>query len=925
MNGKSKKNISYPSVQQLQSEIDELSRQVKQLERDNQMLSVINRNTEQLRRAYEAEKKLQYLYNDLLLKNCPNMLFLFNENLCFVTCSVSCDPLLCDCGQLNLINRPFRAVFSEKLKDDWVEKVFEHNSYVLKTHEQCRYDDTVVFSDGEYIHVQITISPIIDENKNCRGTLMSVNNVTELIETKRHAEETAHSKSNFLANMSHEIRTPMNAVKGLSELLSRTELNSLQRNYVRNIISSSNSLLGIINDVLDFSKIDANKIELTEEPYDLAEMVTSVCNIVNMRADGKKLSFTVDAPPTLPSCLIGDDVRIKQIITNLLSNAVKYTNEGYVRLIVRTETHGNSLYLVCSVEDSGIGIHKNDIPTLFEAFSRADLHTNRNIVGTGLGLTISKQLAIVMGGDLWVDSVYGKGSSFTFCIPQKVKNPAPIAEVFGRKEKRVLVLRTQSRKHNLCEMLDLLGVGYDTIISDDTNPDRVLATHQSSYTHCIYEDTFPPSLVSSIRSKITACHFAAIKDIHNVALVADDNDVPLYFPLFISELAKFLNANNDDSLNNRADTAKNDKKTGIEATALIVDDNEINLIVGEEMLHSFGITVFRAESGKRALELCDTQKFDLIFMDHMMPEMDGIQTTHMIRAGQGENKSTPIIALTANVVNNMQNYYLNCGMDDFIGKPVEFSDIGRVLDKWLPHQERNQKIERAEPVSATNCLFKVDTSKLIKAMDSTGLCASEVLRELNGDFKRYVSRIENLWKILNKLTDTLCCEVEEERWDAFSRDILTLRSFLFSIGARDSALHARQLAAAANKRDICYMNNEFCIFTGNMFLLEQKLSVIIPMAKGESISEVMLGDRNLLSKCLKKIGIALSQCNMTEAMEQIEKVAAYSLDKNLDKSINLIYTSVQNGEFDKAVALHSDAMANYFSADIKKPAVIETL
>lgn len=673
------------NIEEAWQEVEKLRRSVKRLERDNRLLSIMNENAEKLRRFNEEEKKLQYLYNDLLLENCPNMIFLFNEDLRFAICSSMCLPLLGNKNRNDLKNSLFKEVFSEEVDQEWINKVYEQNKEILESLTPARYDDTILFANNTFIHVQIAISPIVNEDNICLGTIMTINDITELIETKQRAEEAAKSKSSFLANMSHEIRTPMNAIKGLSELLSLTELDHLQRKYVHNIISSSNSLINIINDVLDFSKIDANKIEIVQVSYSVSELIAEVSNVINLRADEKDLLLLIEVSPSIPSELKGDDVRIKQVITNLLSNAVKYTVSGYVRFKLSAKQTADGMFLDCVVEDSGIGIKEEDLSKLFNAFSRVDLHTNRSIAGTGLGLAISKQLVLAMGGEITVSSNYGEGSTFRFSIPQEIISDQPLAEVQNVEQKNVLLIGNEIRINSISDMLKELSMDCDCIYE----PYVLDYFDLTKYTHCIYDSSLQEYNLRLLRSKMPDVLFAELRNMKNALAVSNLYDTILFLPLLVTDLADFLNKETKDiEPEGEFDSIKQlDNFFLVDVELLVVDDNEINLMVSSEMLASYGAEVICASGGEEALQYCKEKTYDIIFLDHMMPGMDGVEVAERIRSEKGLNQHVPIVALTANVANDMKSYYIQCGMDDFIGKPIEFSELGRVLTQWLPKEK----------------------------------------------------------------------------------------------------------------------------------------------------------------------------------------------------------------------------------------------
>lgn len=903
----SEKNGAVQTMEEALEEIARLQRMIKRRDQDNEMLSVMNENAERLRRQNEAEKKLQYLYNELLLENCPNMIFLFNENLDFVLCSAACLPLLVSADRQDLLNRPFRKVFSAHVKTRWVNKVYEQSREVLRENSSFRYDDTIQFEDGAFMHVQVAVSPIRQDGV-CLGTLMTVNDITELVRTKEKAEAAAISKSSFLANMSHEIRTPMNAVKGLSELLALTQLDDLQRNYIRNIINSSNSLLNIINDILDFSKIDANRIELVEGAYSLAEMLAEVSNIVSLRAEDKGLTLLIEASPTLPSRLFGDDVRIKQVIINLLSNAVKYTKQGYVRLCIYEKVRNGQMYLVCAVEDSGIGIREEELPYLFEAFSRADLHTNRSITGTGLGLAISKQLVKAMDGDISVSSVYGKGSVFSFYVPQKVVDAEPLASVKHAAQKKVLLVGEPLRMENIEVMLKSLSVACSRVLNPGAAAGRVF----SGCTHVIYDGVFGREPVEELHRLIPAAEFAVLRDMRKVLDMTGERDSVLFSPLLITDLAKYLNRRGETAGEEEDGGEKSLQNFRLEhAELLVVDDNEINLMVGSEMLRSFGAQVTCAESGAEALKLCAGRKFDLIFLDHMMPEMDGIELAARIRSQPGLNRGTPLVALTANVVSDMKSYYVQHGMDDFIGKPIEFSELARVLLQWIPSGKIRPGAagdESASPSEAAGSVSAGEGDALIRALDLFGMYSSDVLREMNGDYKGYAARLNRASQILESLTGRLRTDVQEERWSDFSENMEKLFSILYEIGARDCAGRARQLTRAADTRNLGPIYGDFPGLMNNMYMLGKKLEILVSRMQGGHSAPI--NDFAYLSGRIKALGESLAQGDGGEALAFADDLAAHSLDRELDEAIRKIRDFLQRRDFSGAAA-EQKRMARY--------------
>jgi len=388
------------------------------------------------------------------------------------------------------------------------------------------------------------------------------------------ANQANEAKSYFLSTMSHDIRTPMNAIIGMNEMILRDSHDDEILMYSENIRAAGNTLLGIINDILDFSKIEAGKMEIINVDYNCASLLNDIVNMVQRKADEKNLIFKLDVDPDIPRCLHGDEIRIKQVITNILSNAVKYTKEGGVTFSINStkcEDNPDYVMLHVSVEDTGIGIKKEDLDKLFAAFERIDEKKNRNIEGTGLGMAIAQSFLDMMGSSIQVESEYGRGSVFSFDLKQKVVKWEPLGE-------------------------------FD----------------------------------SAYRS------FLKEREQYKVSFVAPD------------------------------------------ARILVVDDNEINLKVFGNLLRETKIQIDTAESGDACLTLFKRNFYDVIFLDHMMPDKDGIETIkEMKECTDTPNAKTPVICLTANAVSGMREMYINAGFDDYLTKPIDTSRLENMLCTYI--------------------------------------------------------------------------------------------------------------------------------------------------------------------------------------------------------------------------------------------------
>ena len=463
---------------------------------------------------------------------------------------------------------PPKEEFLYKEFGDWVThldsntgktRYYTRNDRILK----CRLS---YFTMGKQSHIQGYLIEISDDTNQQL-------HIQELNEMARKAEEANLAKSTFIANMSHEIRTPIHAVLGMNEMIMRESSEPQIRVYAGNIKKSGNLLLSLVNNILDYSRMEQGNQKLQLVTYETGKLLSNALDVIRLQTNNKNLRLEVFIDEHLPVKLIGDDLKFQQILFNLLTNAVKYTNEGYVRLCVsQKERLGDSVSITVSVEDSGIGIRKEDIAHLTNAFCRVDEKRNRNIEGAGLGLSIASQLLQQMGSQLMIDSEYGVGSIFSFELVQQIADATELG---------------------------------------------------------------PFSSVSE-----------------------EDNETPLpVTPRF----------------------------TAPEAKILVVDDNQMNRFVFQGLLKYLKVQVTFAESGKECLSTIATQHFDLIFMDHLMPELDGIKTLHIMKKRSGHLcTDSKVIAVTANAYPDARDFYLKEGFDDFLEKPVEGKQLEAIIYQYLP-------------------------------------------------------------------------------------------------------------------------------------------------------------------------------------------------------------------------------------------------
>lgn len=630
----------------------------------------------------------------------------------------------------------------------------------------------------------------------------------ELRLAKIAAEDANRAKSDFLANMSHEIRTPMNAIVGMCELILReNDISNIVRERCVNIQNSGKSLLSIINNILDFSKIESGNMELIEDKFNISSVLEEVINMTVTRKGCKKIEIIVLADPNIPCGLIGDEVCIKQIIINLMTNAVKFTHSGAVTLSVSHIVQEDSIILKISVEDTGIGITEENLNRLFTSFQQLDTRKNRSIEGTGLGLAISKRLLTQMGGTINVSSVYGQGSVFSFEIPLKISDARPFISVNEPEKLYAAVFIDFEKIENsvvkkqytilMNEISSLLGV---KMVHTVSLSELKTTISERKITHCfIGKEEY-------IENKD---YFDKISLELNVSLIQDITDsiqLPasikcIYKPFYVMSVALALN-NEADNYNKIERLSSSVSFTAPKARVLIVDDAEINLKVASGLMQPYNMELITADSGPSAINKIRFQNIDLVFMDHMMPEMDGVEATRIIRSMNGEYyKKLPIIALTANAVNGAREMFKESDFNDFIAKPIELLALDRVLKKWIPAD----KIETLTSKDNTTDDLKNNSNNINKEKH---ILVSKGLTYTSGNKDVYYEILEMFVQDGIEKIEQLNSYVENEDWKNYIIKVHALKSTSLTIGAVMLSEFAKKLELAGKSEDFGIIRKE---------------------------------------------------------------------------------------------------------------------
>ncbi len=604
----------------------------------------------------------------------------------------------------------------------------------------------------------------------------------ELKKAKAVAEEASRAKSDFLANMSHEIRTPINAVLGMNEMILRECEDKRILSYAEDVRAAGNTLLGIINDILDFSKIEAGKIEIIPVEYDLLGSLNDLVTMIQVRAESKNLSLVLEFDPHLPKRLYGDEIHIKQVITNILTNAVKYTEKGSVTFSVgfdRSEEAPGEVLLHVSVKDTGIGIKQQDLKKLFSEFERIEEKRNRKIEGTGLGMAITGKLLRMMGTELQVHSVYGRGSEFYFSLRQKVVSWEPLGDY------------QRARQAHISE-------------------------------HKKYKEKF----------------------------IAPD------------------------------------------ACVLVVDDTPLNLVVFKGLLKQTQIQIDTANDGDEGIALSREKKYDIIFLDHMMPGKDGIETLKQMKAmSDNPNRGTPVVSLTANAISGAREEYLAAGFQDYLTKPVDSTKLEGLLLQYLPKEKVRVRKNGTETVTAKSTTLPSWLHEVegIDTQEGVGHCGSEAA---------YLDTVKVFAESALSGSEDIEGYFQSEDWPNYTTKVHALKSTAHIIGAKRLSEMAKRMEDAGNAGEIEKIKLETPALLSVYRGFAEKLAPLCSPKQREE--ETVPINEATLREAYDILKGFVASFDYDNAMFVLETLEGYRLPGDEEKRYRSIRAAIEKLEWEKA-------------------------
>ncbi|MCL1892750.1 MAG: ATP-binding protein [Holophagaceae bacterium] len=711
---------------------------------------------------------------------------------------------------------------------------------------------------------------------------------TKLNATMDSLQVASNAKSNFLAKMSHEIRTPMNAIMGMAELSLQPNLSdTVRREHIFTIKHASADLLTIINDILDFTKIERGEFDILQNNYHLSSLINDVISIIRVKAYEANLEFLPNIDPNLPNSLFGDVIRIRQVLLNLMGNAVKYTKCGFISLsISANKLTRDTVSLKFQVADSGRGIKSRDIEKIFDGFIQVDIEGNRGIEGTGLGLSITKSLVRQMGGEISVQSTYGLGSTFTINLQQGIVSNEKLAEVENPEKYRVLVYEARERcAESLALTLRNLRIAHTLVYSDSELQEEL---QDKTYSHAFIASNQYAGVSEALKNLKLKQKLVLLSGFGEIT--SDPNVVILSTPAHAISVANVLNGHSGISaINETTDSIVSFASPS--ASVLVVDDVATNLNVAQGLLLLYEIDAHLCTNGVDAIVAVSSKNFDLVLMDHMMPEMNGIEATARIRA-MGNTlsyyKDLPIVALTANAVSGTEEMFLESGFNDYISKPVDMIKFDAMLKRWIPKEKQKKPTRKVAPLdSNAGNHIAIEGIDVKIGLERTGRSTEKYLQTLSIFYKEGMKKFDdfNLFLTSNNLP-------------SYINIVHGLKSAAGNIGARQLSEMAMALETAGREENMEYIHANNDQLLQHLQQILNNISNAIHASKAGSQGKDI--DLSTLNGKLLELKKAVDELDPTGIKKATKELQPFEDVEKISESIEHLLHCILIGEYDEA-------------------------